>query len=223
MNEKVLVCIPAYNEEECVADAVMGLKRLYPELRVLVIDDGSTDRTSHVASEAGAEVVKHPANLGQSGAIRTGFKYAMLDGYDIVVTFDADLQHNPEDLPAIVKPLIEDTADITLGSRFIGQCEGIPEHRLMGIRFLSKLISWIVRLKITDCTNGFRAYRMETVEKMLPYLRENQYGGLELLTEAHRQGARIVEVPVVVSARAGGKTKKGVLKYIFNLLRSILR
>jgi len=223
MNKDVLICVPSYNEEECITKTLEGLRESFPEIPVIVVDDGSHDKTFQMARSTGVEVIRHPVNLGQSGAIRTGFKYALLEGFDIVVTFDADLQHSPKDLPAILEPLLEGRAEVVLGSRFIGSHEGLPRHRLMGIRFLSKLISWIVRLRITDCTNGFRGYDMRIVQKMLPYLRENQYGGLELLVEAHRQGARIVEVPVVVSARAGGKTKKGAIKYIFNLLRSILR
>jgi glycosyltransferase involved in cell wall biosynthesis len=145
-------------------------------------------------------------NRGQGDALRTGFDIALQQGADIVVTMDADGQHRPEDMERLVKPVIEGQADYVMGSRFLGEYEDRGSLRHIGIVLFTGLINLLGGVKITDCTNGFRAIRGSELAKL--ELREDRFNAPELIMEAHRHGLRIKEIPVAIKHRVTGESKK---------------
>src|SRR5438132_803206 len=153
-----IAVVPAHNEERTVAAVVEEIKGFDPDFDVLVIDDGSTDRTARVAERAGAHVVSLPYNLGIGGAVQTGLQYARDHGFEIAVQVDGDAQHDPSEIEKLLGPIVEGRADLVVGSRFLGDSGYQPPFsRLVGIRLLAALVSLIVRQRVTDTTSGVRA------------------------------------------------------------------
>jgi len=224
MNEKpIFVFIPAYNEEESIERVINGLKKLKLNLKIYVIDDGSTDRTAGKARKAGATVIRHPINIGGGAAIRTAFTLAILNNAEYIVTLDGDGQHDPKDLLKIIEAA-KDGVDLVIGSRFLKkQKQEMPRYRLMGIRLFSRLLTKKVKTKITDATSCYRVYKTKMLRRTLPKLRENQYYGLETIVRMAENRAKIKEVSITSIPRICGKSKKGVLKYGYNLMRTLLR
>jgi len=216
------VFIPAYNEEENIGEVIKGLQQLQLSLKLYVIDDGSTDKTAEEASKAGATVIRHLVNLGGGAAIRTAFALALLNGADNVVTLDGDGQHDPKELQCIVEAA-KNGGDLVVGSRFLREQElEMPFYRHIGIRFFSWLMSRLVAMRITDATSCYRAYKTAAIKRVFPKLRENQYYGLEVLMRMGESKAKIVEVPITSKSRNKGKSKKGIIKYAYNLLRTLV-
>ena len=216
---RVCVVIPALNEEATIADMVRGALLFADE--VIVVDDGSADRTAELARRAGAHVIKHLKNMGQWSALRTGFREALRKGFDIVVTMDADGQHDPTNIPRLLKPISEGRADLVIGSRLKGHPVAMIPYRYAGIKFFSKLLSTFMGVNLTDATSGFRAYRSWLLKAMVKQMRERQYGILEATMIAWRLGARIEEEPIdFVPKRT---SKKGSIRFFLNLVRVLLR
>ena len=216
---RVCVVIPALNEETTIADVVRGALLFADE--VIVVDDGSVDRTAELARRAGAHVVKHLKNMGQWSALRTGFREALRKGFDIVVTMDADGQHDPTNIPRLLKPILEGRADLVIGSRLKGRPVAMIPYRYVGIKFFSKLLSTFMSVNLTDVTSGFRAYRSWLLEVMVRRMYERQYGILEATVMAWRLGARIEEEPINFAPRK--ISKKGSIRFFLNLVRVLLR
>jgi hypothetical protein len=167
--DRIAIVIPAYNEEDNIAHV---LERIPPTVcglgtAVLVMDDGSRDRTGEIAREHGAAVARHVTNLGGGAALRTGYRLMVDSGSKIVVTLDADGQHRPEEMAALVQPILDGTVDMAHGSRVLGHAE--PNHfaREMGIVFFNRLVSLITRTKVTDCSNGYRAVRTSVLPNLV--------------------------------------------------------
>jgi glycosyltransferase involved in cell wall biosynthesis len=220
----LVVVLAAFDEAETIGAVVRALPREVEGHRVeaLVVDDGSSDETARVAAEAGALVVRHVVNRGQGAALRTGFSYANRRGADLVVTMDADGQHRPEDLPALVRPIVEGDADYVQGSRFLGAYDDAGSPRDLGIRVLNLVVNAASRAGITDCANGFRAVRVDRLSELMLF--EDRFSASEILIEAARRGLRILEVPVHVRARSHGESKKPRhLGYPLGFLRVVLR
>jgi len=165
---------------------------------VLVIDDGSKDRTSEIAKLAGAEVIRHPKNMGKGMALRTGFEHASINGSKVVITMDSDGQHDPNDIQKLISPILSGEADIVNGSRYMnGNDENTPFYRRMGQNILDKATNLNTGLQITDTQSGFRAFAMHT----LPAFRFKSKGlaiESEMLMDAANAGLRIKEVAVGV-------------------------
>jgi hypothetical protein len=224
----VLVCIPAYNEEgslpgvlEDIPAEVSGLPT-----HVLVIDDASHDRTRLVAQEHGAHVVTQPVNGGTGAALQTGYLVAERLGVDVVVTLDADGQHDPREMERLVTPVVRGEADFVIGSRRMGVYEreaGTDGNaRNVGISVFSKMINVLGGMAVSDVPNGYRAIRASRLAEIV--FTENQFHSPELLLGAARAGLRIVEVPVTVRRRSAGSSKKGsTLRYGLGFLRVIVR
>jgi glycosyltransferase involved in cell wall biosynthesis len=222
ISKPIYAVIPAHNEEETVGEVVKGLKQLDLDLKIIVVDDGSNDKTAKRAREAGATVVMHLVNLGQWAALRTAFIISLLNHAEVVVSLDGDGQHLPKDLPPLIQPILKNEADFVIGSRFINESKPLMHpHRYFGIKFFNKLINLITGLNLTDCTCGYRAYRADLVAKLLSRINENQYGSLEAIIQASRLKARICETPII--SFPSKKTTKGNLRYAYNLLRSIFK
>jgi len=199
----ITAVIPAFNEEKTIGRVVEDVKRYVQN--VIVVDDGSSDATGDVALSAGATVLRHPKNLGYGSALATGFSHFKNNGAGVMVVLDGDGQHNPSEIPRLVKPLIDGQADIVVGSRFI-DCEketSIPRYRRFGIGIVNRAWNFASGEERTDTQCGFRAYSRDAVQKI--DIREaSMSASLEILDQAAANNLRVVEVPV--SVKYGGDT-----------------
>lgn len=210
--QHTLIVMPALNEEESVAAVVREVYAKLPGVSVLVVDDGSTDQTAAQARSAGAVVLSLPFNLGVGGAMRAGFKFALLHGFHNVVQVDSDGQHDPSGVPELLDAL--KSADLVLGARFAGEGDytvGGPRRWAMVV--LAGIISSLARTKLTDTTSGFRA----TGPRALALFAENypaEYLGdtIESLVIAARAGCVIRQQPVAMRPRAGGVASQNPIK-----------
>lgn len=195
---RIVVGIPAFNEEKTIAKVVL-LSQEYAD-KVVVCDDGGTDLTAEIAKKLGADVVRHEKNLGYGAAIQTLFKRARELDADILVTLDGDGQHDPRDIPSVVEPIKNGSADISVGSRFIDEYPHLtsvmPWYRRAGVRFISRLSARASNTKqgVGDAQSGFRAYSVKCLKKLV--VAENGMGAsVEILMSARKNGLRIQEVP----------------------------
>jgi hypothetical protein len=224
----ILVVIPAWNEAESLPGVLAAIPREIHGMRthVLVVDDASRDATRHVALEAGAQVVSHPVNGGQGAALQTGYLIAERIGVDIVVTMDADGQHDPAQIERLAGPIVRDEADFVVGSRREGDYDREAgaggAARDAGITVYTTLINLLGGTKVSDVANGFRAIRASRLAAIV--FTEDQFHNPELLMGAARAGLRIAEVPITIRRRAAGLSKKGgTLRYGLGFLRVIIR
>lgn len=220
----VLVCIPAYNEAESLPAVIAEVPPLVAGLptHVLVIDDGSRDGTAAVATRCGAHVVSHPVNSGQGAALQTGYLVAERLGVDVVVTLDADGQHDPTQMTRLVEPIVRDEADFVVGSRRMGEYERESTARDAGITLYTRLINLLGGTEVSDIANGYRAIRASRLAEIA--FTEDQFHNPELLLGAARAGLRVVDVPVTIRRRSAGESKKGTnLRYGVGFLRVMLK
>ncbi len=219
---RVLVVVPAWNEQDSVGSVVTDLLRLDPAVDVLVVDDGSGDRTSEVAASAGAAVCRLPFNLGVGGAMRTGFRYAVREAYDVVVQVDADGQHDPAYIPRLVAGL--DSADVVVGARFAGQ-GGYAAHgpRRWAMRLLSSVLSRLAHQQLSDVTSGFRAVNRRGIRLFAVHYPSEYLGDtVESLVIAVRTGCRIAQVPVSMRVRSTGRASQGSVRSTMYLARALV-
>lgn len=220
-NKKVLVIIPAYNEQYSLPKVIAGIKQ-FPGIDVVVINDGSKDATSTVARGAGAEVIDLPFNLGIGGAVQTGYLFADKRGYDVAVQVDADGQHNPGDLMRIVEPVLRGEADLVVGSRYVAETGyKTPLARKMGMVVFSTLVSFINGQPLKDTTSGYRAVGRRVIE----FFTENyptDYPEVEALVLLKKHGFTIKEVPVHMAAREHGKSSITPLKSVYYMIKVLL-
>jgi len=221
---RVGVLIPAYEEAESIGDVLERIpgRVCGAETAVLVVDDGSRDRTGEVARAHGAVVARHVINRGGGAAMRTGYRLLAESGATIVVTLDADGQHLPEEMDRLVGPVIEGEVDVAHGSRVLGEAE--PNHfaRELGIVFFNRVVSFITRTSVSDCSNGYRAVRAEVLPQLV--LRQEQFHTSEFMIEAIKRGVPAKEVPVTVASRIHGHSKKpAVVRYGMGFANAIVR
>ncbi|HEY7755511.1 MAG TPA: glycosyltransferase family 2 protein [Actinomycetota bacterium] len=222
--KRIVVISPAYDEAENVGPVIHALPSEIEGYRVvpILVDDGSSDGTADVARAAGALVTSLPIRRGGGLALRVGYDVALKLGADIVVSMDADGQHQPEELPIVVKPIIEGQADHVNGSRMLGDYERGPLIRHLGVHFFSWLVTILTGQRVTDISSGYRATRADTLRKLI--LEQDQFWTSEVTIEALRQRARIVEVPVTFLTRRGGESKKPKsLRYAWNFTKAITK
>jgi glycosyltransferase involved in cell wall biosynthesis len=215
---KCLVIMPAYNESGSVARVVNELREHLPEFDVLVIDDGSVDHTAHLVPRD-ATCISLPFNLGIGGAMQTGYKYAMLHGYDLAVQVDADGQHPPSEVRALVEQFLDAKADLLIGSRFIG--EGTYKQtltRMAGIRVLCGLIQLLTGRKVTDCTSGFRVASRRVIRAYAHWYPDD-YPEPEVILLLLRAGFSIKEVPIHMEERTTGETSIPFTRGLFYVLK----
>ena len=220
---EILIIVPAYDEEGGIREVLRRIpdEVLGHEVKTVVVDDGSTDATAAIARAEGVPVVSHVVNRGQGDALRTGFAIAQAERSLAVINLDADGQYKPEELDRLVGPIIEGTADFVLGSRFLGFYEESGSVRHVGVVFFSRLISLLTGIKVSDCTNGYRAIRVSELHKM--DLREDRFNANEITLEALRNKLRFHQVPVSMMTRAAGETKKPPrLAYPLGVFRVII-
>jgi glycosyltransferase involved in cell wall biosynthesis len=203
----IIVCIPAYNEENSIS-AVIETSKIYAN-DVVVVDDGSIDQTAEVAVRAGARVVRSGRNMGKGAALKRGLSECLKCQPTVVVTLDADGQHDPHEIPSLLKPIQEGQADIVIGSRFKEKTiTEIPFVRSVGLSFIDKINRSLVRSSVRDSQSGFRAYSM-TVLGVVTECISNGYGAeTEQLAAAEFYGYRIAEVPINVRYTGLANTSK---------------
>lgn len=194
---KVVVVIPAYNEEETIGKAIDDLKK-YNHDNIIVVDDCSKDSTADIAIKKGAIVLTHPINLGQGAALATGNKYALENGADIIVHFDADCQMMAEDIAAMIEPIIRKQADVTIGSRFLGKkAKDMPKSKKI-VLFLGNLwLRLFYGVKLTDSQCGFRAVSRRAA-KMIEIRQNKSEHASEILIEIFKKNIRYKEIPVTI-------------------------
>jgi hypothetical protein len=220
----VLVCIPAFDEAQSLPAVLAEIPAEVAGQRthVLVIDDGSRDGTAAVARSLGAHVVSHPVNSGQGAALQTGYLVAERLGVDVVVTLDADGQHDPSQMERLVEPIVRDEADFVVGSRRMGEGESDSRARDAGITVFTRLINQLGGTQVSDIANGYRAIRASRLAAIA--FTEDQFHNPELLLGAARAGLRVLDVPVTIRRRTAGVTKKGTnLRYGLGFLRVMLK
>ena len=204
---KIIAVIPCLNEEKFIGDVVF--KTIKHVDKVIVIDDGSKDATARIAREAGAEVISHPSSRGAGAATRTGFEAAFKYGADIVVTLDGDGQHDPAEIPLLLQPLLQDDADLVIGSRFIKHETNIPAYRKLGVDFITWMYNLGTDVKVTDSQSGFRAHSRKLLESV-DITHEDFSFSVEVLVKARTRGLRIAEVPISCLYHGQGSTSNPV-------------
>lgn len=217
-----LIVMPAWNEEESVARVVTEVLHELPGISCLVVSDGSTDRTEFEASSSGASVLTLPFNLGVGGAMRLGFKYALENGFENVVQIDADGQHDPKNVRALLAQL--DSFDIVIGARFAGeQSYDIRGPRRWAMWILSKALSRVTHSTLTDTTSGFKANGPRAVKLFAEHFPAEYLGDtVEALVIAARAGCTVTQVPVSMRERMGGQPSHNPAKAALYLGRAVL-
>ena len=219
-----VVVSPAFDEAENVGAVIRAMPAEIDGFHVIpiVVDDHSDDGTADAAREAGALAVRLPIRRGGGLALRVGYDIALDLGADIVVSIDADGQHQPEELPTLVRPIIEGRADHVNGSRMLGDFERESLIRHLGVHFFSRLVTILTGQRVTDISSGYRATSAATLRTLL--LEQDQFWTSEVTIEALRRKARVVEVPVTFLTRRGGVTKKPKsLRYGWNFTKAIVK
>lgn len=216
---RIIVLIPAFNEQVAIEGVVK--KSLQYASDVLVIDDGSSDNTSDIAEKAGASVLKHPTNFGKGVALRDAF--SQVNGYDIVVTIDGDGQHNPDEIPVLIKPIQDNKADFVNGSRYLnGFDENTPAYRRVGQRVLDIATNITAGTSVTDSQSGFRAFRGDTISYYK--FRDPGFGiESEMIADASENNLRILEVPITVKYDVENSSTKGPVTHGVGVLFKIVK
>ncbi len=198
-SDRIVVVIAAYNEASVIASVVADVRRAsYP---AVVVDDGSTDATGEIAARAGAFVVTHPVNLGQGAALQTGLDFALAQGADIIVTFDADGQHRAADIAPLIAALAANKADYALGSRFLGDAVNLPRKRRLMLTAATRFTRLTTGLDLTDTHNGLRAMTRRGASRI--GLKQNRMAhASEILHQIAQSGLPYVEVPVTIEYSA---------------------
>jgi glycosyltransferase involved in cell wall biosynthesis len=223
MYQRTLVIIPAYNEEQSLPGVLRDLRARHGDLDILVVDDGSRDATSKVAAEAGAAVATLPFNLGIGGALRTGFRYAVRNGYDRAVQFDADGQHDCNELDALLIEL-DRGADMVVGSRFATKERtyraGVVRSGAMNLLRLA--LNLLTGHQFTDTSSGFRAFSRPVLEFFAQTYPVEYMDSAEALLLAVYAGFKVVETPVVMHQRSAGLPSNRNLKLVYHYCRVLL-
>lgn len=220
-SDRVLVLVPAWNEEQAVGPTVRAIRAASASYDVMVIDDGSVDATAERARDAGAQVLSLPFNLGVGGAMRTGFTYAKRYGYRRAIQVDADGQHNPDDIQAVLDGL--EIADISIGARFadVGDYSAKGPRRWAMV-VLARVLSRVAGARLTDVTSGFRAAGRRAIDQYVDYYPAEYLGDtVDSLVAALHSGLTVTQVPVAMRPRQGGAPSQGAIGATIYLLRSV--
>jgi hypothetical protein len=219
---KILIIVPAYNEEESLPGVIHDLRAQTPEADVLVVNDGSRDGTSRIARELGVKVLDLPFNLGIGGAVQAGFLYAHQNGYDAAVQFDGDGQHLAGEIKKLLEPLDAGRADLVIGSRFLSPGGyRAPVFRKLGIGIFSFVLSRILGMEVTDSTSGFRAANPRVIE-FFARAYPDDYPEVEALVLLHKMNMRMEEVAVTMRGRTGGKSSITPMRSVYYMTKVLM-
>lgn len=219
-----LAIVPALNEEGAVGSVIDEIRGFDPAFEIVVVDDGSSDRTSEIARSRGVHVVTLPFNLGIGAAMQTGFRFAQANGFDLAVQIDGDGQHDPAELPALLEPILAAEADYVVGSRFAG-AEAFRSSftRRLGIRLFAFTVSVIAHQRLTDTTSGFRAINRRGIALFAADY-PHDYPEVEATVMIVKHRLRLKEVPVRMRERKTGRssiTKFSSVYYVFKVLLAL--
>ncbi|MCH7946895.1 MAG: glycosyltransferase family 2 protein [candidate division Zixibacteria bacterium] len=222
MPVKIIAIVPAYNEENNIAPVIADLRKYQPDIKIVILNDASTDQTEKVARASGVTVLNLAVNLGIGGAVQTGFIYARDEKYDIAFQFDGDGQHLASEINKLLKPLIRKETDVVIGSRFLEK-GGFRSSlvRQAGIRLISLVNKLLTGRKIMDSTSGFRAFN----QKAISFLAENysqDYPEPEAVVQLLRNGFNILEVPVQMRARLSGQSSIRPIHSFYYIIKVLL-
>jgi len=219
---RILVCIPAFNEAKTIAEVIMKSKK-YADA-VFVYDDGSTDDTYEVANSAGATVIRNPENKGYGVAIRSLFQAAKEQNADIMVTLDSDGQHNPDQIPQLIEPLLKQRIDMVIGSRFLdsNDKEKVPRYRSFGIKTITKLTQAASYSGITDSQSGFRAYNKNALSK-INLFEDGMAVSIEILLRAKEKKLLSTEVPITINYDVKDTSTHNPISHGVGVLYSVLQ
>ena len=225
---KLLIVVPAFNESGNIQKTLADILALGPAVSILVVDDGSQDQTAHEArslvEQEGARgrvfVTSLPFNLGIGGAVQTGFRYCLLKGFDMMVQVDGDGQHDVSYIGKLTQPIIDNRADMVVGSRFLPPHLGYRSSlvRRLGINFFAHLISLLTGFKVSDPTSGFRAYNAKMIRLFARYY-PHDFPEPEAIMVARRFGGRLVEVAVEMRKRQGGYSSIRYLRTLYYMIK----
>ena len=219
---KRIAIVPAFNEEESLPGLLDEIRAFDPDLEIVVVDDGSIDRTAAVAAERGAHVVRLPFNLGIGGAVQTGFRYAFENGFRLAVRLDGDGQHDPAQLGLLLAPVLADEADIAVGSRFAGGGGyRSSRSRRLGITILARTVSLLTRRRVTDPTSGFQALNRHAIALFAADY-PHDYPEVEAALMVHKHRLRMTEVPVQMRERAAGRSSIGAFASVYYMVKVLL-
>lgn len=229
MNEndsKILVIIPAYNEQNRIYGVVSSVADSLPYTKILVVDDSSQDNTREEAIKAGAEVITHPINLGYGSSIESGYLYALKNGFDIVIQMDGDGQHVASEIPKILEPVRNNEADLVIGSRYFEKSDKRSYRtsffRRVGQVFFTIVLRLISGEKFTDPTSGFLCLNKKGLNIFTKSTFPDDFPDADVILIAHYAGMRIKEVPVVMKSRGSGKSIHDGLKPIYYVMKMML-
>jgi glycosyltransferase involved in cell wall biosynthesis len=218
---RAIAIVPAFQERASIARVVEDIHRL-SSADVVVIDDGSGDGTAAAAVQAGARVITLPFNLGIGSAVQTGYMVALEGKYDIAIQVDGDGQHPAEEIDRLIAALVESGADIAVGSRFMGGGDYRPPFgRRVGIAVFARIVSLVTGVRMTDTTSGFRAAGTRAIS-LFAAAYPHDYPEVEAVIIAHRAGLRLIEVPVAMRERQGGRSSITPVKSGYYMLKVIL-
>jgi len=221
LSKKTLIIVPAYNEAGSIADVVENIRKHVTNADILVVNDGSQDRTARKARESGAMVVSLPYNMGIGSAVQSGFIFAKEKGYHFAVQVDGDGQHPAKEIPRLLAAL-DNGADMAIGSRFVVYTGyRAPFSRALGIKIFSFLVSSIVRRKVYDTTSGFRAISRKAI-LLLTETYPHDYPEVEALITLHRHGMKFVEIPVQMNYRREGRSSISATAGAYYMLKVTL-
>lgn len=194
---KIVAAIPCHNEERHISGVATKAREYVGQ--VIVIDDGSSDRTAEVAEAAGATVIKHEVNKGKGMAMNTALNEARRLGADVLVFLDGDGQHNPDEIPVVLKPVLDGRADVVVGSRFVGKNSPIPRYRILGLYIITLVTNLGSGIRLTDCQSGFRALSRKAIDSL--HFSRTKVGDVECEAQflIKRHNLKVTEVPIVVS------------------------
>jgi glycosyltransferase involved in cell wall biosynthesis len=220
-DEKVLIVIPAYNEEASIAAVILRLRQIVPQYDRVIVNDGSTDKTGKVVDTMGEKQLKLPCNIGYGMALQTGLKYGLIKGYDVIISLDADGQHQPEDVPRLVEFLNSSDVDMVIGSRF---CEtkayDTPYYRRMGQLFFSHLTKMFLGYRIYDTSSGFKALRASACKVVVDGIFMDFH--IETIVQMSLLNLKIKEFPIIVLERTAGQSMHSLASVFQYPIKTIL-
>ena len=216
----IIALIPAYNEELTIGSIVLKTKSYVD--KVIVVDDGSTDRTSEIAEKAGAEVIRIEKNIGKANAIRLGFEKIREEGWGVVVLLDADGQHDPDEIPNLVLPILENRADVVVGSRFLNGNLNVPRYRILGQKILNLLTNAGAKSKFSDTQSGYRVLNYKALERLDLTVTAGYNLESDMLLHLGSNGVRITELPISVRYDVPKRHKSNPFVHGFSVAANLL-
>jgi glycosyltransferase involved in cell wall biosynthesis len=219
---RIAAIIPAFNEAENIGRVIDEIRKHQPDIKIVVINDASSDDTGAIAGESGETVLSLPFNLGIGGAVQTGLRYANENGYETAVQVDGDGQHVPEEIEKLLGPILAGEADVVIGSRFLGHGDFRSSiSRKLGIRIIGLINSILVGAKVTDNTSGFRAYSRSAIAFLSEHYPQD-YPEPVAVVELFRNRFRVVEVPVRMRERVRGTSSIGAINSVYYMIKVVI-